>query len=494
MAAPKTHLSRAGSADARAARRTGLRPGGAGEGAESPWDAVPAILARIPALAFRDRDFLVTESGAKGDGRTDEQAAIQRSLDACAAAGGGRVVVPPGDYLTGPLRLRSRVNLHLSGGATLRFVTDSCRYLPPVVTRWEGIECMGLTPFLYAHGESHLAITGSGTLDGQAGPGRWWDWAGPWEDGDPTGWSPGQPDQRPARLRLQHWGDSDLPVAQRIVGAGDRLRPMFLQFHRCRGVLVDGVTIRNSPMWVVHPVLSRAVTVRGIHVISRGPNNDGCVPDSSRDVLVEDCFFDTGDDCVAIKAGRNRDGRRVNTPAEDIVIRGCRMRNGHSAVAIGSEISGGIRRVFVERCALDGPGLDHIVRIKGNSARGGMVERIHLRDIAATEAREAAVKIDLRYDETVEQGEHWPQVRDVTVERVACGHSGRAIWIAGLPERAVRGVRVRDCNFRQTDAPDLLQHAEVCSNGLAGVPPIQASHGDPCDPAARASGPAEGAA
>jgi polygalacturonase len=211
-------------------------------------------------------------------------------------------------------------------------------------------------------------------------------------------------------------------------------------------------------MWVVHPVLSRAVTVRRVHVISHGPNNDGCVPDSCRDVLVEDCDFDTGDDCVAIKAGRNRDGWRVNRPSEDIVIRGCRMREGHSAVAIGSEISGRIRRVFVDRCALAGAQLDHVVRIKANSTRGGMVEQIHLRDITADRAREAAVLIDLRYDEAAEQGTRWPQVRDVTIERLVCGHSGRAIWIDGLPEMPVQRVSVRDCTFRQTEAANILRH------------------------------------
>ncbi len=425
-----------------------------------PWAEAPAILARIPTLVFPPRDYVVTDFGAAGDGRTDDQAALMRAIAACAHEGGGRVVVPPGDYLTGPLPLWSHVNLHVGAGATVRFITDSCRYLPAVLTRWEGVECMGLSPFIYAHKQHHVAVTGGGTLDGQAGPGRWWDWAGPWDGVEPTGWTPGRPDQRIARHRLQAWAEADVPVAQRVLTAQDLLRPMFLEFYRCHDVLVEGVILRNLPMWGVHPVLSRAVTVRGVQVISHGPNNDGCVADSSRDVLVEDCFFDTGDDCVAIKAGRNCDGRRVREPAEDILIRGCRMGEGHSGVAIGSEISGGVRRVFIERCAMNSAHLDQALRIKANSTRGGIVEQIRLRDVAVGRVREGAVLVDLLYDQAEEQGDRWPQVRDVVIERLVCDQCGRAVWIEGLPEMPVRGVRVSDSVFRQVAAPNITRHVE----------------------------------
>ena len=425
-----------------------------------PWSGVPAILARIPALSFPARDHVVTNYGAVGDGRADDQAAIVRAIAACAEGGGGRVVLPPGDFLTGPLQLRSGVNLHVGVGATLRFTTDSCRYLPPVLTRWEGIECMGLSPLIYALDQEHIAVTGGGVLDGQAGPGRWWHWAGPWDDGLATGWTPGEPYQAAARDRLQRWAESGIPVGERVLTERDRLRPMFVQFYRCHDILVEGITLRNTPMWGIHPVLCRAVTVRRIEVISHGPNNDGCVPDSSHDVLVEDCVFDTGDDCLAIKAGRNHDGWRVNAPADCIVIRGCRMRGGHSAVAIGSEISGHIRRVFIERCTLAGAQLDHVVRIKANSTRGGVVEQIHLRDIAASQACEAAVRVDLRYDEAVEQGDRWPQVRDVAIDRLDCEHSERAIWIEGLAAMPVRGLRISDSVFRRVNAPNILREVE----------------------------------
>jgi polygalacturonase len=428
--------------------------------AADPWARVPAILARLGEPLFSGGDYLATDFGAAGDGRGDDQAALQRAIDACADGGGGRVIVPPGDYLTGPLRLRHRVNLHVGAGAMLRFVTDSCRFSRPTRTRWEGVECMGLSPAIYACEQTQVAVTGAGVLDGQAGAGRWWDWAGPWDGAEPTGWAPGQPDQRPARRRLLEWGEAGVPVDRRVLTTADRLRPMFLEFFRCRDVLVEGVTVRNTPMWAIHPVLCQGVTVRRVQVVSRGPNNDGCVVDSCRDVLVEDCFFDTGDDCIAIKAGRNRDGWRVDTPAADVIIRGCRMLGGHSAVALGSEISGGIRRVFIERCVLEGAALDHVLRIKANSARGGAVEQVCLREVTADQVREAAVRINLVYDGAEERGDRPPQVRELEIDHLFCRASGRAVWIEGLPERPIRDLRIRHSGFGRVAEANVLRHVE----------------------------------
>jgi polygalacturonase len=425
-----------------------------------PWAEVPAILARIPEVAILPRDHVVTDYGAAGDGRRDDHAALMRAIAACAAGGGGRVVVPPGEYLTGPLQLESFVNLHVCAGATLRFVTDSCRYLPQVLTRWEGIECMGLSPLIYAYDRAQVAITGAGILDGQAGPGRWWHWAGPWEGARTTGWTPGQPHQAAARENLMGWAASGIPVRQRILTERDLLRPTFIEFYRCHDVLVEGVNVRNTPMWGIHPVFCQAVTVRRVQIASHGPNNDGCVADSCRDVLIEDCRFDTGDDCVAIKSGRNEDGRRLNLPAENVVIRGCRMQDGHGGVAIGSEISGGVRRVFVERCVMDSPDLKSAFRIKANSTRGGVVEQIYLRDIEVCQVREAAVRIDLLYAQAEERGHHLPKVRDLVIERLECAHSGRAIWIEGLAAEPVCDVRISDSAFRRVDAPNILHHVK----------------------------------
>jgi polygalacturonase len=460
MAPPNPDLATAGPPGIDGGSPVRARTDRAPELEDDPWAEVPAILARIPAFSFPPRDHVVTDYGAAGDGRTDDQAALRRAITACAAGGGGRVVVPPGDYLTGPLHLESFINLHLCAGATLRFATDSCRYLPPVLTRWEGVECMGLSPLIYACDREHVAVTGAGTLDGQAGLGRWWHWAGPWEGARATGWAPGQPHQARARENLSGWAADGIPVQQRILTEKDLLRPMGIEFYRCHDVLVEGITVRNVPMWGIHPVFCRAVIVRGVQVASHGPNNDGCVADSCRDILIEGCRFDTGDDCVAIKSGRNEDGRRINQPAENVVIRGCRMEDGHAGVSIGSEVSGCVRRVFVERCVMDSPNLERAFRIKANSTRGGVVEQVYLRDIKASQVGEAAVRIDLLYAQAEEPGHHLPQVRDLVIERLECGHSGRAIWIEGLAAEPVHDIRISDSVFGHVGAPNILRNVE----------------------------------
>ncbi len=405
--------------------------------AADPWARLPAILAGIRPPVFPDRDFPVTRYGAKPDGATDATAAFRAAIEACAKAGGGRVVVPPGAYLTGAIRLRSRVNLHVQEGATVLFRQDPAAYLPVVLTRWEGVELMGYSPLVYAYGERDVAITGKGTLDGQADAAHWWHWK---RGGHPES-------QKPDRDRLFAQAEAGVPVAERVYGAGHYLRPQFVEPYRCENVLVEGVTIRRAPMWVIHPVLSRNVIVRGVTVVSDGPNNDGCDPESSTDVLVEDATFDTGDDCIAIKSGRNADGRRLAAPSERIVVRGCRMRAGHGGVTIGSEVSGGVRDVFVERATMSSPRLERGIRIKTNAVRGGTVERLCVRDVEIGEVG-SAIDVDMLYEEGA-SGAFTPVVRDVLVERMSVARAAHALFVRGLPASPVRGLVVRDSAFRQ---------------------------------------------
>lgn len=403
-----------------------------------PWDAVPAILARVVPPRFPDRDFDVTRYGAVGDGRTDCTEAVRRAVAACAAAGGGRVVLPAGRFLTGPVHLRSRVNLHVARGATLAFHTDPARYLPAVRTRWEGVELMGYSPLIYAYGQTDVAVTGEGTLDGQAAEGNWWAWKG--GKGRPL------PNQLAARDRLFALAEAGAPVAGRVFAEGSYLRPQFIQPYRCRNVLVEGVTIVNSPMWEVHPVECANVTVRGLTVRSHGPNNDGCDPESCRDVLIERCTFDTGDDCIAIKSGRNADGRRLNVPTENVVVRDCVMQDGHGGVTIGSEISGGVRNVFVERCRMDSPHLDRALRFKNNAMRGGVLEHVYMRDCTVGQVAEAVLSIDLYYEEG-QRGPYVPVVRDVELRNVTSAKSEYGLYMRAYPRSEISDVRVVHCRF-----------------------------------------------
>jgi polygalacturonase len=419
----------------------------------SGWDLVPGILARIRPPVFPDRDFDVTHYGAVGDGAVDCTAAFRQAVNACHAAGGGHVIVPSGRFLTGPIHLKSRVNLHVTRDATVAFSRDPASYLPAVFTRWEGVELMGYSPLIYAFEQEDIAVTGEGTLDGQASDEHWWSWKGNADHG----WKRGEPEQKAARQRLFQMAEAGAPVRERLFAEGSYLRPQFIQPYRCRNVLIEGITIRNSPMWEIHPVLCHNVTVRNATVVTHGPNNDGCNPESCRDVLIENCLFDTGDDCIAIKSGRNADGRRLATPSENIVVRGCRMKDGHGGVTIGSEISGGVRNVFAERCEMDSPNLDRALRLKTNAMRGGVLEHIYMRDVRVGQVADAVVHVDFHYEEGA-GGPYLPTVRDIDVRDVTSRKSDYGLYLRGFENAPITNVRLTNCTFDDVAKGNVLEH------------------------------------
>lgn len=420
---------------------------------EHGWERVPSILARIKPPNFAAREFPVARFGAKGDGVTDCTVAFRRAINSCATAGGGHVVVQGGTFLTGPIHLQSHVNLEVREGATIKFVANPKAYEQFVLTRFEGVELMGLSPLIYAWNAVNVAITGRGTLDGQASNANWWNW-----NGDARyGWKQGEGNQRQARAQLFQMAELNVPVASRRFGVGAFLRPPFIQPYGCNNVLIEGVTIRNSPMWEINPVLCRNVTVRDVHIDSHGPNNDGCDPESSRDVLIERCFFNTGDDCIAIKSGRNADGRRVNVPSENIIVRDCEMRDGHGGVTIGSEISGGVRYVYAERNRMDSPNLDRALRLKSNAMRGGTLEHIYMRDVTVGQLADAVLQVDFLYEEGA-NGNFPPVVRDVELLRVSSKKSNYGLYLRGYEKGTIEDIRVIDCSFEGVAKPDVIEH------------------------------------
>ena len=311
---------------------------------------------------------------------------------------------------------------------------------------------MNYSPLIYALDCTNVAVTGKGTLDGQANNEYWW----PWKGTDVYGWKTGMPNQLAARTKLFDMAEKGVPVAQRQFGDGDYLRPSFIQPYRCLNVLIEDVKIINSPMWEIHPVLSHNVTVRGVRIETFGPNNDGCDPESCRDVLIEGCFFNTGDDCIAIKSGRNADGRRLNAPSENIIVRNCEMRDGHGGVTIGSEISGGVRNVFAERCKMDSPHLDRALRVKNNAARGGLLEHIYMRDVTVGEVADSILSIDFYYEEGA-KGAFTPIVRDVEMKNVTSRKSKYALYLRGLERSTIADVRVIDCDFEHVEKPNVVE-------------------------------------
>ncbi len=400
------------------------------------------ILARIVPPKFKNKDYKITKFGAKSDGKTLATDAIRKAIDECSKKGGGRVVVPAGTFLTGAVHLKSNVNLYISKGATLKFSMNPQDYLPIVHTRWEGMELMHLSPFIYAYEQENIAVTGDGTLDGQ-GKSFFWKWHGnPRYGGNPDVLS-----QKEARARLYKMMDENVPLEQRIFGGEkDYLRPQFIQPYKCKNVLIEGVTIVDSPMWEIHPVLCENVTVRKVHINSHGPNNDGCDPESCKDVLIEDCYFDTGDDCIAIKSGRNNDGRRINVPTENVIVRGCEMKDGHGGITVGSEISGGVRNVFGENCIMDSPNLDHALRVKNNASRGGLLENFYFRNITIGQVAHAIITIDFNYEEGA-KGKFKPVMRNFTAENIKSGKSEFVMDAQGFENAPIENIKIKNSTF-----------------------------------------------
>ena len=418
------------------------------------------ILARVVAPTFADRVLDITDFGAVGDGTTDCTASIAAAIEACSSAGGGRVLVPAGRYHTGAVHLLDDVDLHLAEGAVLAFSQDPDDYLPPVRTRYEGMDCYNYSPLLYANGRRNVALTGRGVVDGGADEEHWWSWV-----------KAPAPHEGPAKQRLLAAAAAGVPAQERVFGAGHHLRPNLLQLVDCQNVLVSGLTFRRSPMWTVHPLRCTNVTVRGITVDSHGPNNDGCNPESCRDVLIEDSTFDTGDDCIAIKSGKGPDGWHPDQATIGVVVRDCRMRAGHGGVTVGSEASGGVADVVAYRCQMSSPDLQRALRIKTNAERGGYVRDLLFADIEVGQVRKAVLEIALDY-ERVTQGAHPPQVADIELQRVRATSAGRGLRLIGLPDAPIQRLRLQDCTFGQVTEPDVVEHV-VDSVGIGRGEPEQ---------------------
>lgn len=421
----------------------------------NPWSRATWIKAEVRGPRFPSRWFDITSYGAVGDGTTMNTEAFRAAIAACNAAGGGHVVVPAGAFLTGPIHLLSNVDLHVTDGARILFSQNPDDYLPAVLTRFEGTELYNYSPLIYALDQENIGVTGSGVLDGQADNAHWWPWKGQKEHG----WLPGQPNQAAASARLIEMADSGVPVEQRVFGDGDYLRSAFIEPYRCSNVVISGVTIVNSPMWEIHPTLSDHVLVEGVTIDSHGPNNDGCDPESSRMVVIRACTFDTGDDCIAIKSGKNADGRRLHSPSEDILVEDCLMRDGHGGVTIGSEMSGGVRNVFAQSCQMSSPNLDIALRFKTNSMRGGYITGFHARDITVGQVGQAVIDINFYYGEGAGHG-FLPLVGDINVSNLTVGTAKQGLNLRGYPEDHIRGVRLTNVDLGTTTAPDVVQYVD----------------------------------
>ena len=399
----------------------------------------------ISEPVFPDKEFVITKYGASvKNSALKNQKAINKAIVECSKAGGGKVVVPEGKFNTGPVVLKSNVNLVVSKGATLLFSTDK-KLFPIVLTRWEGMDCLNYQPCIYAYGEENVAITGEGTIDGNGSNETWWKMCGK----DKFGWTPElEESQKIGRPLLFEYSEAGKPFEERNM-KDTGLRPQLVNIYKCNNVAIKDVTLLRSPFWVIHPLLCKNVTVKGVKIWNEGPNGDGCDPESCEDVLIEGCVFHTGDDCIAIKSGRNADGRIWNLPSKNIIVRDCIMEDGHGGVVVGSEITGGCQNVFVENCKMDSPDLDRVFRIKTNTRRGGIIENIYMRNVEVGQCREAVMRINLNYEpnEPAKRG-FIPTVRNVYMSNVTCRKSKYGILINGLDDADnIYNINVENCNF-----------------------------------------------
>ncbi|MEP7705419.1 glycoside hydrolase family 28 protein [Paraglaciecola sp. 25GB23A] len=410
----------------------------------------------IVPTVFPKRDFEVKRFGALGDKLFDNTMAFKQAIEACHLAGGGRVIVPAGQFLTGPIHLKSNVNFHLADGATLFFIPEPERYLPAVLTRWEGVELMGYSPLIYAYKQENIAITGNGTIHGGADDNTWWPWKGPNKEAH---WQIiSDQDQKAARDQLFTDAESGVPVKDRVYAEGAYLRPPMIQTYQCKKVLIEGVTLTQSPFWLINPVLCADVIVRNVTCRSHGPNNDGCDPESCNRVLIEDCTFDTGDDCIALKSGRNADGRRINAPIQNVLVSRCKMKDGHGGLVIGSEISGGARNIYLDNCQMSSPELERAIRIKTNSVRGGLIENIYVNNVEVGQVKDAIV-INFYYEEG-DAGQFDPQVRNININNLRVDNASRALFIKGFERAPIVGLHLSNCHFNNVKKPHVVEHVK----------------------------------
>ena len=409
------------------------------------WTDVPTILARIKTPEFPARDFNVTDYGASGDGQSDSLPAVRAAIAACVKAGGGRVLVPAGTYLlNGPIHLQSRINLHLAEGSTLLFSGQPEHFLPVVLTRWEGVMLYNYSPMIYARGAEDVAVTGRGTIDANARK-------------EFRTWAMGVSKlQYRAQEQSRQMGANGTPLTERQFGAGSFLRPSTIQPYECRNVLIEGVTIKDAPFWVIHPTFCTNVTVRGVTVDSLLINNDGCDPDSCTDVLIENCRFRTGDDGVAIKAGRDADAWRDGRPTQNVVIRNCIFESKINALCIGSEMSGSVHHVFMEDCVVQEG--ESCIYFKSNADRGGSIENVRVRRVQIGQSRAGVVRFETNYHSY--RGGNAPTVyRDFVIEDITCADAvNYAVFAEGTVASPIEHVLLRNVSVQQAREPLFLRN------------------------------------
>ncbi len=415
--------------------------------------ALPAISG--DTVLFRTTDL---ESGSM-------RSRLQSLINGCSAKGGGMVIVERGTYLMdGPLEMKSNVRLHLRDGATLLFSGRADDYLPAVLSRWEGTELYNRSSMIHAYKQANFAITGEGTAVINANGGEMARWGMPVEVGDFVENIHGTHGDTPEKSdveRLRSMGDELVSVEERRYGSEAKLRPCAMEFNDCHTLLLDGIILENSPFWCIHPLYCEDVTVRNVTIDSHFPNNDGCDPESSNRVLIENCVFRTGDDAIAIKSGRDADGRRVNRPSENIVIRNCKFYSKCNGLCIGSEMSGGVRNVYMKNIEIGD--VKNALLFKSNLDRGGYIENVYIDSVDIKSAAGAVLRFETNYFGY--RGGNFPaRYSDFDINNVTAGSADAyAIYYDGNTEEPISNIAVRNFNVGKAAHPHYLYKTSNCT-------------------------------
>jgi Endopolygalacturonase len=411
--------------------------------------------------AFKDTSVNITAFGAKEGGTVKNTEAINNAIKQLAATGGGRVVVSKGKWLTGPIVLLSNINLHLEEGAELLFSQNFDDYLPAVLTNWEGSEVYSYSPFIYALHQENIAVTGKGILNGQGKP--WW-------------LQRKKPGFYESNNRLRDMNEKQVPVSERRFGSLEGyLPPVFFGPLYCKNILLEGVTFQYGAFWTINPSFCTNLIVRGITVLTNGeyghtPNGDGINPNSCQDVLIEYNTLDTGDDCITIKSGRNKDGRRIGMPCKNILIRHNVGLQGHGGIVIGSEMSGGVENVYAHDCRFNGT--DRIIRIKTDRGRGGYVKNCWFKNMSADTIEQEAIRINMLYsggkrlpEQAVDEGT--PVIENIYYENIRCDYAKKnVIQIIGIPEMPVKNISFKNIDMKGNQGIDIVDAKNITIDNI----------------------------
>ena len=400
----------------------------------------PFPMQPIKVFNYPKQDFPITNYGAIEGGVADNTKAIASAIDACNKAGGGRVVIPAGTWFTGPIHFKSNVDLHLDDNAVLRFSDNPSDYLPAVQSSLEGMEFYNYSPLIYAFRCENIAITGKGTISPKMDT---------WKI-----WFPRQKYYMTAAGKLYTMMSTNVPVEERQFGnEGNRMRPYLIHFNRCKNIMLDGFKIRESPFWCVHMFMCDNGIARNLDIKAHGHNNDGIDLEMTRNFLVENCIFDQGDDAVVIKSGSNQDGWRLNTPCENIVIRNCSILQGHTLLGLGSELSSGIRNIYMHNCTAPKSVL-RLFYIKTNHRRGGFVENIYMENIKAGKMQRAfEIDTDVLY-----QWKDFPTyetritpIHDIHMKNVTCEEVDAIYEIKGDERLPVENIELKNIHVNKVN-------------------------------------------